>query len=314
MFLVFVSCVGTLKDRSFESEPPAEIQGGTSANSESSEPPQVNPSSLSEVFSTGRFALDSEGLLVMGVWLRGSDQGIFRQGQGCRLRLRERTSGIEKVLSLNEPLTIEPLNPGVWDVKRLGCGIGKVWELEGLFQSGLLIQKGEISVAGWMVLELNPSQALVVREAGREFNTELALRLKAEHGQSPLISVPLVSAFTKKALPKGMTARDEVVRIQAKSIHLKTATAKAPEQAELADLLRMTQECATEGLRKDPLRAGQIELESEYRSGVSVGVKPIRAEGGDTHAMRDELELCFIRALSDFKSPNGGDFQLKLIY
>lgn len=262
-----------------------------------------------------------EGLLLLAIQPEGEKAELLKQSQNCRFRLRERQSGKDKIVSVREGLMAEPLSEGTWDIKRLGCGVGRVWEFESLFSSGIKIKPGYASVAGWLIPQISGDEQLNMRLGGREDNTRLAetlVRVSSDGSEASFLAGALISAFTAKEIPRTVKSKDEVVRISTRTL---TRAGQQPsselDQAALSPLLQKAQACATEGLLKDPLRAGEIELTADYKSGKSIGAKSVGAKASadsPIHAMADALELCFINSLNDFKGPIGSDFQLKLVY
>jgi hypothetical protein len=221
---------------------------------------------------------------------------------GCRLRLRQRETGREKLLQLKAdvPVSVQVLDPGTWDAQRLGCGVTRLWEIQDLFRDGIVVKANSVSVVGWFVFDFDERTLRGVREAGREENTRLAASIAA---QWPSGTSKLISGFSGKELPKEIESRDEIVRV--KAIGLKQ------NQAILEPLLARLQACASGGIRQDPLRAGRLRIEAQYRGGVFVGAKSATSP----HALRDELVACFLGAHENFQvEASAGDFMLDTTY
>ncbi len=221
---------------------------------------------------------------------------------GCRLRLRQRESGREKLLQLRAdvPVSVQSLEPGTWDAMRLGCGVTRLWEIKDLFRDGIVVKANSVSVVGWFVFDFDERTLRGVREAGREENTRLAAAIASQWSTA---TSKLISGFSGKELPKELESRDEIVRV--KAIGLKQ------NQAILEPLLARLQACASGGIRQDPLRAGRLRIEAQYRSGAFVGAK----SGSSAHALRDDLVTCFLGAHENFQvEASAGDFMLDTTY
>ena len=196
------------------------------------------------------------------------------------------------------PVSIQALKPGTWDAKRLGCGLTRIWDLEGLFRDGFVVKDGSISVIGWFVFEFDERTLTTVREGGRQENTNLAQQLRGGwSGASGLIS-----GFSGKTIPMKLESRDEIVRVK--------ATGLKDSDAGLQPLLARFQSCASAGMKVDPLRAGTLKMEATYKAGAFTGARTLSQD----HALRDDLMQCMLQALETFSVPNGGDFTLATAY
>lgn len=225
---------------------------------------------------------------------------------GCRLRVRNRESGDTVLLKIDAktPVTIQALKPGTWDAKRLGCGVTRVWDLEGLMRDGFVVKPNSISVIGWFVFEFDDRTLVTVREGGRKENSILASQLRASGGGWPVGASTLISGFSAKPIPSAdkLTSRDEIVRV--KAIGLRDSETK------LLPLLGRFQGCASQGMKVDPLRAGSLKIEATYRGGKFSGAKTLSFD----HALRDDLVQCLLQAHETFVMESGGDFTLETTY
>jgi hypothetical protein len=253
--------------------------------------PVVDPAtwSASETSKTG----------VIFAWsISGSTRLI--SDSGCRLRVRNRESGDTVLLKIDAqtPVSVQSLKPGTWDAKRLGCGLTRIWDLEGLFRDGFVVKPGSISVIGWFVFEFNERTLVTVREGGRQENTNLAMQLRGGwSGRSTL-----VSGFSGKLIPMKLEPRDEIVRVK--------ATGLPNSDTVLQPLLSRFQACASAGMKVDPLRAGTLKMESVYKAGKFAGAKAVVQE----NALRDDLIQCILEAHEKFMVAGGGDFSLETTY
>ncbi|CAN5717264.1 hypothetical protein BH10BDE1_BH10BDE1_03880 [soil metagenome] len=219
---------------------------------------------------------------------------------GCRLRVRNRESGDTVLLKIEAqtPVSVQSLKPGTWDAKRLGCGLTRIWDLEGLFRDGFVVKPGSISVIGWFVFEFDERTLVTVREGGRQENTNLAMQLRGGwSGNSTLIS-----GFSGKLIPMKLEPRDEIVRVK--------ATGLPNSDSVLQPLLSRFQTCASSGMKVDPLRAGTLKMEATYKAGKFVGAKTVAQE----NALRDDLIQCILEAHEKFNVAGGGDFSLETTY
>lgn len=219
---------------------------------------------------------------------------------GCRLRVRHRESGDTVLLKIDtkNPVSVQELKPGTWDAKRLGCGLTRVWDLEGLFRDGFVVKNESISVIGWFVFQFDDRTLVTVREGGRKENTSLAGQLRGGwSGNSTLIS-----GFSGKTIPMKLEARDEVVRVKAVGL-------KNSDQV-LQPLLARFQTCASQGMKVDPLRAGTLKMEATYKAGAFTGARTVSQD----IALRDDLLQCIRSAHETFSLPGAGDFTLETTY
>jgi hypothetical protein len=282
------------RDGSLEAPPPEDSPVAAVVNEPSKVVPQfplIDPSrwSSTDVSKTG----------VVFAWsIAGSSRLVSESG--CRLRVRHRESGDTALLKLDAktPVSIQDLKPGTWDAKRLGCGLTRVWDLEGLFRDGFVVKNESISVIGWFVFEFDDHTLLRVREGGRQENTNLAMQLRGGwSGASTLIS-----GFSGKAIPAKLESRDEVVRVKATGL-------KNSDQL-LQPLLARFQSCASQGMKVDPLRAGTLKIEATYKAGVFTGARTLSQE----NALRDDLLQCIRDAHEKFELAGAGDFTLETTY
>lgn len=244
-------------------------------------------------------SLDTSKTGVVFAWsLVGSKKLV--SDSGCRLRLRHRESGNTVLLKIDPkvPVSIQSLKPGTWDAKRLGCGMTRIWDLAGLFRDGFIVKANSVSVVGWFVFEFNDKTLVTVREGGRQENSVLANQIRSGwSGTSALIS-----GFSGKLLPPQIEARDEVVRVK--------ATGLANSDELLRPLLSRLQSCVSAGMKTDPLRAGTLKIEANYKAGKFTGAKAASAE----NALRDDLIQCLTLAHEAFTITSGTDFKLDTTY
>lgn len=236
---------------------------------------------------------------VVFAWsLAGSSRLV--SDSGCRLRVRHRESGDTVLLKIDPriPVSVQSLKPGTWDAKRLGCGLTRIWDLEGLFRDGFVVKSESISVIGWFVFEFDERTLVTVREGGRRENISLAQQLRGGwSGASTLIS-----GFSGKPIPLRLDTRDEIVRVK--------ATGLKNSDALLQPLLARFQNCASAGMKVDPLRAGALKMEATYKAGAFTGARTLSQD----HALRDDLVQCILQAHETFSVPGGGDFTLETSY
>lgn len=291
---MLISCsnlqVRKSKDGSLESPPPEESPAIVSVGKPSF--PIVDPArwSSSEKAQTG---------LIFAWTIQGSNRLISESG--CRLRLRHRESGDTALLNIQAktPVSIQTLKAGTWDAKRLGCGLTRIWDLEGLFTDGFVVKPDSISVVGWFVFEFDERTLKIVREGGREENTRLASQLQLGWGS---MGSQLISGFSGKPLPAKLEVRDEIVRVK--------ATGLKNSDEILRPLLTRFQSCATQGIKVDPLRAGLLKIEATYKAGQFTGAKT----GLGENALRDDLIQCILKAHEAFQVSGSGDFVLETTY
>ncbi len=296
--LVLAGCAGASarrsSDGSLESAAPEDSPAVVAANEPSKFVPQfatVDPSRWS--------GMETQKTGVVFAWtIAGSSRLV--SDSGCRLRLRHRESGDTVLLKIESktPVSIQSLKPGTWDAKRLGCGLTRVWDLEGLFRDGFVVKNESISVIGWFVFEFDDRTLVTVREGGRQENTNLAMQLRGGwSGASTLIS-----GFSGKPIPSKLEPRDEIVRVK--------ATGLKNSDHLLQPLLTRFQSCASLGMKVDPLRAGTLKMEATYKRGIFTGARTISQD----NALRDDLLQCIRDAHEKFTLAGAGDFTLETTY
>ena len=286
-------------DGRIEAPPPSDSPAVVAEALEIAAPvfPDVDPSlwSASEKSQTG----------VIFAWTLVGSKRLVGDA-GCRLRVRNRESGDTVLLKIDAktPVTIQALKPGTWDAKRLGCGVTRVWDLEGLMREGFVVKPNSISVIGWFVFEFDDRTLVTVREGGRKENSILASQLRSAGGGWPAGASSLISGFSEKPIPTAdkLMSGDEIVRV--KAIGLRDSETK------LVPLLGRFQSCASQGMKVDPLRAGSLKMEVTYRDGKFQGAKTSSLD----HALRDDLVQCLLQAHETIVMESGGDFTLETTY
>lgn len=288
--LTLAACAGN-SPRTTDTDSSGDVVTSDSISKISAQFPVVDPSRWS--------ADDKAKTGVVFAWtIAGSPRLV--SDSGCRLRVRHRESGDTVLLKIDAktPVSVQALKPGTWDAKRLGCGLTRVWDIDGLFRDGFVVKSDSISVVGWFVFEFDERTLKTVREGGRQENTNLAMQLRgAWAGPSTLIS-----GFSGKPIPAKLEARDEIV-------HVKAVGLKNSEQL-LQPLLTRFQSCASSGMKSDPLRAGTLKMEATYKAGVFTGARTLSQDS----ALRDDLLQCMRDAQEKFTLAGAGDFTLETTY
>lgn len=294
LLLTLSACAGhkPRPDEGIEAPPPEDSPAVVAAQSGS----VVSFPSLSQ---NGFSPEDTAKTGVIFAWTLSGPSRLVSDS-GCRLRVRNRESGNTVLLKIDAktPVTVQALKPGTWDAKRLGCGLTRVWDLEGLFRDGFVVKPDSVSVIGWFVFQFDNRTLVTVREGGRHENGNLASQIRnVWSGPSTLIS-----GFSGKAIPAKIELRDEIVRVK--------ATGLKNSDAILQPLLARFQSCASEGMKVDPLRAGTLKIEASYKGGKFAGAKTVIHD----HALRDDLVQCILGAHETFTVSGVGDFSLETTY
>lgn len=242
---------------------------------------------------------------VIFSWTLSGERGVVTQG-GCRLRLRERKSGKSSLLkiSANQPVGIYSVDPGVWDIQRLGCGLTRMWDIEGLMPEGIVVEEGSLSVLGWLIFHLENKSLKAVREGSRQNNLALALALQKTFGRKEKkAQAKLISAFSGKEIPslQGVTADD--------TVHVQAVGLNGP-QSDLDPLLNRLRDCTKLGMKTDPLRAGLIKIEARYQKGNFQELKKL----GEFQALREDLIGCLEAAHENFIAPHGSNTKITTTY
>lgn len=303
---IMLGCAGlTLrsKEAKVEVAPPAEAPAIV-LNSENARG-VLPPNDYSEL---NKAELSQSGVIFS--WAAQGDPQIVSES-GCRLRLREDKSGetLFVTLKIGQPLIFQKLKPGHWEVKRLGCGLTKVYDLDGAFADGFTVKAGKVSALGWMVFGFDRRGLQIFREGGRDENTQWLQSLlghwpksSSKRESSFPISTNLISGFSGKEIPDGVVMRDEVVRLKAKGLRF--------DESVLQPLAKALQGCAATAMKTDPLRAGEFKMESQYLNGAYRSSKTLSA----ANALRDEFVVCLLRAHEAYSAPGSGEFFIETTY
>lgn len=219
----------------------------------------------------------------------------------CRLRVENQTTKKDTFVDLKpgEPGVYEALVPGHYMVRRLGCGLGKVWNLEELFPSGFDVQPGRVSYLGEVRFDFKKGQLTTVRNSSRTESAEILPNLlkRAPAGAQDR----LVSGFTDKAI-----TQDMMTGAPREGFDVFALGVRDPDRI-LAPVLESLKTCGNQAAVRDPLRFGQLEYVAVYRQGQFVEIR----DRIDKNAFSDTFRSCIEQALRDFQPNVPGEVRVR---
>lgn len=221
---------------------------------------------------------DATGALFVAEF-RGAESVIGREG--CRLRVINRQTNKNAFIELRPgEASYTALAPGVYDTRRLGCGLSKLWDLTGLFSSGFTVEPGNVSYLGKAIFIFKDGNLAEIKRAARVDSGE-ALNLALEKVPSGAQDT-IISGFTSRPITREM--REGSLR---EGFDVFGRGAKEPEKT-LKPLIDNLMACASEAGKTDPVRIGSVKIVAEYTGGKFVKFKE---ESGE-NAFSSELIAC----------------------
>jgi hypothetical protein len=235
--------------------------------------------------------------VLMAYALRGGTDVV--SGEGCRLRVENLTTKKHYFLTI-KPRTsavFSPLEPGSYSMRRLGCGLTKVWDVSDV--ASFKVAEGKVSYLGKFAFLFGADDLGEIKKVSRLENAEA---LVSALEQVPAASrESLVSGYTEKPITPSMREGD----LRDGFDLFAQGTADAAEVlAPLSDRLKA---CATEASRTDPLRIGALKLVTVYKDGHFVEFK----EKGGENAMADGFIACIERAHREFAPSEKGNLEIR---
>lgn len=234
-----------------------------------------------------------------------TEPGVVPEG-GCRLRLESSDESVLVTLPVAEKFAVVDLKAGTWKAKRLGCGVGKVWTLDGISEVALFVKDGSVAYAGSWILEL-PKIRMVKRsgEAAEETSSKVrfhsrGVSLKALKEWKTTQSV--INAFNGKPIDMHEELSGDG------GFKLQAAGLKEPENR-LASLGSQLTTCADRESTHDPIRAGTLEWKVKYTNGTPMSPTVVKT----APAFRQEFLDCIRSSISKSKVENQS-FELTVKY
>lgn len=240
----------------------------------------------------------SSGVLI-GVRFNDPDKSL--KSSDCRLRVENQSTRKDAFVPLkpDEAGTYVSLEPGRYIARRLGCGLGKVWNLEDLYTEGFKVEPGRVSYLGKVLLNFKKGELETVRNASRIESAEaLSVLLPRAPGGS---EHNLISGFTGKAI-----TREMIEGPKREGFDVFALGVNDPDRV-LSPILESLKSCGTDETKRDPLRFGQLEYVSVYRQGRFVEFR----DRADKNAFSDSFRSCIERALSEFRPDVPGEVRVR---
>jgi hypothetical protein len=261
----------------------------------------------------------ASGELLIGYEYQSTGGRVKVPESGCRLKLSQK--GTKRTVFVSLPpaqaSARAQLAPGEWLVERLGCGLGKVWDLDDLFPNGLIVQTGRVNAVGKLILEI-PEVSLVRRTGEVKGETPSKVRLAARGEslswlESAAGSMGAIgSAFTGKTLSDTKAISSEEGPLGRDGFRLEAIGLSGGEsQARtlLAPLQTRLLNCTERESASDPLRLGRIRWDVKYVAGKPSAANEVESR----HAFRDEFINCLKGAIADV-ALGSANLELRISY
>jgi hypothetical protein len=237
-----------------------------------------------------------------GILLAYEFEGM-KESTECRLRLMNKETGTNRFMKIksDEMSAFLEIEPGRYDITRLGCGISSVWDLDGLYPQGFTVQGGRASYLGLLRFRFKDHELDEVKKVARSvsagaFATAESLVPKDMTTVSAFTLEPVSVDMATAAL--GVTGFD----VQATGV----ANASTALQPLLADL----KACEAKTAKTDPLRIGHLEYTAEYKAGQFKDFK----DRQDKNAFGATLKDCVAQSLSAFHPKESHDLEIRVTY
>lgn len=251
-------------------------------------------------------------LLAYDIQSRASPRRTVSDGE-CRLRVENLETKKTAFFDLKSDQTASyvELEPGRYNLRRLGCGFARIWDLEGFYHGGFVVRPGTVSYLGKLVFDFedfDKGELGVIRKVSRLESAEAFERARGSVNGSPAF----ISAFTGAPL---VTGQGEGTERESFDVFVQgyEAGRLSPERV-LAPLMSRLQECANQTAKTDPLQFGQLEITAVYRGGVFQSFKDER----NRSALAAELITCVETALRKFRPKASGaprgDLEVRVRY
>jgi hypothetical protein len=240
-----------------------------------------------------------------GVVIAYEFTGLNPQGSArvCRMRVISRETKQSHFIDINSEKTASfaKLTPGRYDISRIGCGLGHVYDVDGLMTDGFKAEAGKASYIGKFILSYEGRSLSEVKKASRE---ESANSLQAALTEVPE-DMTLVSGFTLGTIDRSMAS--DAGSPHGFGIH---ANGLKNSASELAPLVSKLKACESSDATTDSLRFGRLEYVADYKYGRFVDFKDRK----DANSFSQSLKTCVSESLSSFQSREKTSFEISVIY
>jgi hypothetical protein len=241
-----------------------------------------------------------------GVLLTSVNVNKVNDGGECRLRLENTSTRKSYFVSLHSDQAVyADVEAGHYQLRRIGCGFSKVWDLSNLLPEGFQIAGGTVGFLGKIifVFELNEksgkSELSQVKFASRIENAralDLALEKVPEDQKNSL-----VSAYTGRPISIAMRNNETQNGFDVLGQGLRSGTAP------LQPLLESLKSCATIANKTDPLQLGTLKVVAKYSSRHFVAIE----EASGENALSETFVSCVRKSHERFTPTVAGDLKIK---
>ena len=226
------------------------------------------------------------------------DQSGIDESTVCRWRVIDTDTGSSAFIPVrpNDANTFVHLEPGKYKTARLGCGIGHVWDLEGVFKNGFEVQSGHVSYLGKVFFVFKGHDLDSVKTASR---TESAQAFESAQSVIPSEGMDVISGFTGGTINRNVAGENhDGFQVVGKGI----------ETQGLQPLLTNLQGCAKS--TKDPMKIGTLQYVAVYREGRFSEMLDRKV---DT-SLSDDLRSCVERDMMSFHPVQKTEVQVNVKY
>ncbi len=261
-------------------------------------PETYNSETLLPVAKAANRANDADGGILLAYEVKGSGPA----GE-CRLRIFNKDTGISRFINIkmDDNAVYDDFAPGVYDITRMGCGIGLVWDLDRLYPAGFTVSSNQVSYIGKIIFKFAGKQLDEIKKDGRVGS---AAAFAAAAPRVPN-SMPIVSGFT--LLPVSLEMAMEGTTSTGFNVH---ASGVKDATRALEPLMAHLKSCENQVSKTDPLRLGKLEYVAKYKGGRFSEFK----DRHDQNAFSSDLKECISESLSAFQPFEKNDLEIKVNY
>jgi hypothetical protein len=237
------------------------------------------------------------GVLVVTEF-QGLEESGIDESTACRWRVINTETNASAFIPVkpNEPNSFVHLEPGTYKTARLGCGIGHVWDLEGVFKNGFEVQAGHVSYLGKVFFIFKGRDLDSVKTASR---TQSAEALASAQAIIPAEGMDVISGFTGGAINRDVAGENhDGFQVVGKGI----------DTSALQPLLMNLKACANS--KKDPMKIGGLQYVAVYREGRFSEM----LDRKEDQSLSDDLRACVERDMMSFHPAEKTEVQVNVKY
>lgn len=243
-----------------------------------------------------------QGAVAIAIEWRGVEKAGL-DGVTCRWRVIENETRQSTFINvrIQDNLAFARLPSGQYQTARLGCGVGRVWELDGIFKEGFQVEASQVSYLGKLIFEFKGREMDTVRKASRAENAS-AFESVLEAARRENMNV--ISGFTGRQIDRQMIEAGELK--ENFDVHV---TGKGASVQTVEPLMKVLRSCANSEGSRDPLRFGKLDYTAVYRQGRFSEMKERREQ----NAFSDQLRACVERGMMAFH-PGLQEIEIRVQY